>query len=133
MRSVVVDASAVLDHLLAPTVERGLGALIQEGGVRLCVPDVFHAEALSAIRSLCLRGDLSVPRARLFLDLLERLPTAEFPTRPLLAPAFEYRDNFSAYDALYVVLAESLGGALLTADRRLAEAVERFTALSVIA
>ena len=37
-------------------------------------------------------------------------------------PAWELRDNVSAYDAGYVALAEALGCALLTVDGRLAAA-----------
>lgn len=44
----------------------------------------------------------------------------------------ELRDNFSAYDATYVALAERLSGDLLTSDRRLARGVRTFTQLSVI-
>ena len=44
----------------------------------------------------------------------------------------ELRDNFSAYDALYVALGEHLQGELLTADGRLARGVQTFTQLSVL-
>jgi predicted nucleic acid-binding protein len=44
----------------------------------------------------------------------------------------ELRDNFSAYDATYVVLAELLGAGLLTADERLAEAVRVYTRVTVL-
>lgn len=42
--------------------------------------------------------------------------------RTLLARAFDL-ETFSAYDAIYVALAERLGARLLTTDRRLARAV----------
>jgi predicted nucleic acid-binding protein len=45
-----------------------------------------------------------------------------FPSRGLWIRAWDLRPNFSAYDALYVALAEQLEVPLLTADARLARA-----------
>jgi predicted nucleic acid-binding protein len=40
----------------------------------------------------------------------------------LLPRVWELRNNLTAYDAVYVALAEALGAPLLTRDRRLAGA-----------
>lgn len=132
MRSVVVDASAVIGHLLAPAGEGELEALGGPEGPHLCAPQLFQAEALSAIGGLCARGAISAQRGRTMLELCRTLPVKEYPHGPLVVAAFERRENFSAYDALYVVLAESLGAPLLTADRRLADAVRRFTSIELL-
>lgn len=50
------------------------------------------------------------------------LPFHRYPTLPLLPRAYELRADVSAYDAMYVALAESLEGALVTADARLSRA-----------
>jgi predicted nucleic acid-binding protein len=41
---------------------------------------------------------------------------------PYLDRIWELRDNFTAYDACYLALAEALGATLLTRDRALASA-----------
>ena len=52
----------------------------------------------------------------------QRLGLRRHPSRSLWPRAWELRTNLSAYDALYVALAERLDAPLLTADARLARA-----------
>jgi len=53
---------------------------------------------------------------------LAALPLRRVPHLPLLARAWELRDNLSAYDASYVALAEALRTVLVTADGRIKRA-----------
>lgn len=57
--------------------------------------------------------------ARALLDL----PITRYPTLPLLDRAWTLRHNFSAYDAMYVALAEALETSVVTADAPLARAI----------
>jgi len=50
----------------------------------------------------------------------------------LLPRVLELRSDFGAYDACYMALAEQSGAALLTADDRLARAVQTHTAVAVL-
>lgn len=53
------------------------------------------------------------------------LPIERYPHEPLLERAWQMRGNATAYDAVYVALAEALGAALITGDSRLAKAVAK--------
>ena len=46
-----------------------------------------------------------------------------WPHRPLLGRAFALRSQLTAYDAIYVAMAEGTGATLLTRDSRLARAI----------
>jgi predicted nucleic acid-binding protein len=48
-------------------------------------------------------------------------PIMRFPHTRLLSRALELRDNATAYDALYLALAETLEAPLLTRDTALAK------------
>ncbi|MEB3331585.1 MAG: type II toxin-antitoxin system VapC family toxin [Synechococcaceae cyanobacterium] len=52
----------------------------------------------------------------------QRLGLRRHASRHLWPRAWELRTNLTAYDALYVALAEQLGATLLTADARAARA-----------
>ena len=74
------------------------------------------------LRKRWLAGDLSKNRFSIAIDDLEDLDMVRYPALPLMRRAFELRDNVTAYDAVYVTLAECLDCLLVTADRRLAAA-----------
>ena len=58
-------------------------------------------------------------RAEQALQDFLALGLTRYPHVPLLARAFELRDNATVYDALYLALAEALGATLLTRDAAL--------------
>lgn len=57
---------------------------------------------------------------------------ARYPMLALLTRVYELRANVTAYDAVYIALAEHLDCPLLTADRRLAAAPGTHCAITVI-
>ena len=61
-----------------------------------------------------------MPKAR-SPDLVD-LPLTRHAAEPFLGRAWQLRANVTAYDALYVALAEALGAVLVTCDARLARA-----------
>jgi predicted nucleic acid-binding protein len=71
-------------------------------------------------------------RAREALTDYLDLPLERHGHPHLVSRALELRGNFSAYDAVYVALAEGVGATLLTADRPLARATRRHTGVAVL-
>ena len=69
-------------------------------------------------------GVLTAAEAEGVIDAAVSAPFATTPAGNLAAPAFHIaaERGLSAYDACYVVLAETMGATLITADRRLASA-----------
>ena len=119
---IVVDASAVVEVLLgtpaAPTVERRLFG----GNETLHTPHLLDIEVAHVIRRFAARGEVDGQRGQTALADLADFPLYRYPHDPLLLRVWDLRNNFTAYDAVYVALAEELRVPLITRDRRLAGA-----------
>ena len=119
---IVLDASAAVAWLLQTAVGRRIENRIFSRNESLHAPHLLDLEVTQVLRRLVQQGVVTAKRAdeavRDLLDLrLHRYPHFLFVPR-----IWQLRHNFSAYDAAYIALAEQLGGALVTRDRRLASA-----------
>lgn len=88
----------------------------------MSAPDLMRIEVLSVIRRQVTTAALKATEADIAVRGLSDLPIVVYPTAPLLARAWELRDNLTPYDACYVALAEALDCPLVTADARLSRA-----------
>ncbi len=95
-------------------------------------PDLLNAEVLHGIRARERLGALPADRASEAVDDLLSLPITRYPTFRLIDRVWRLRHNFSSYDAMYVALAEAVDGPLVTADARLARAVEAHTGVEAV-
>ena len=68
-------------------------------------------------------GGIGSPRALDALVDLAQFPIVRHEHLPLLERIWGLRANVTAYDAVYIALAEALAAPLLTRDHRLASAV----------
>jgi len=84
-------------------------------------PQLIDAEVASAIRGLLLTSKaeirISAARAGEMLEDFADLSLMRHPMLPYQRRVLALRDNFTAYDAFYVALAEALRVPLLTDDR----------------
>ncbi|MDP9398431.1 MAG: type II toxin-antitoxin system VapC family toxin [Actinomycetota bacterium] len=99
---------------------------------QLHAPALLDFEVVSALRGLTLRRDITAARALDALTDFDDLDIQRWPSGDALRRrAFQLRENVSAYDAAYVVLAESLDCPLVTRDQRLARSVRRLISVEV--
>ena len=118
----VVDASALVDFLALLQVDPSLDERLVSSG-ELHAPQLIDVEVAHALQQLTARGEIGADRAAdARLDLLA-LPIRRYPHVPLLDRAWELRHTVSAYDAMYVALAELLDVPLVTCDAPLARAL----------
>jgi len=119
---IVLDASAAVDWLLQTPAGRRIEQRIYSGNESLHTPHLLDLEVAQVLRRLARERKVQSDRADEAVRDLEDLPITRYPHFVLLPRIWQYRHNLSAYDAAYVVLAETLGAALLTRDNRLASA-----------
>jgi predicted nucleic acid-binding protein len=117
---IVLDASAAVEWLLQTAVGQRIEARIYARKESLHAPHLIDLEVLQVLRRLVREGTFHERRAEEAVQDFLALRLTRYPHNAFLTPIWQHRHNFSAYDAAYVALAESLGAALLTRDGRLA-------------
>lgn len=120
---IVVDASALVDLLLPTKDEDTIAERLFESGDSLAAPHLIDVETAHALRRHARFGELDNREGRKAIDDLADLPIRRYPHEFLLPRVWELQHNLTAYDAVYVALAEALDAPLVTRDRRLARAV----------
>lgn len=120
----VVDASIVVRLLQNRQSDEGLRERFGQHR-HVHAPTLIDAEVASAIRGLLLtsKAAVTIDRARAgeMLDDFADLPLVRHAMQPYQRRVLALRNNFTAYDAFYVTLAESLRMPLLTDDRKYAK------------
>lgn len=119
---IVLDASALVELLLGSELGRAVGARIADPELGLHAPHLADVEVAQALRRYVREGLLEAPAAEAALAELRALDLERHSHEPLLERVWALRENVTAYDAVYVALAEALDAPLLTCDGRLARA-----------
>jgi predicted nucleic acid-binding protein len=117
---IVVDASAVLEALLRTPAARAVERRLFESSQTLHAPHLLDVEVAQVVRCYAANGEIDVERGRTALADLADFPLHRYPHDFLLPRVWDLRNNLTAYDAMYVALAEALDAPLLTRDKRLA-------------
>ena len=119
---IVLDASALLELLLGTDRGRTIAARIADPAVGLHAPHLADVEVAQALRRYVREGEIEPSSAAAALEDLRALDLERHSHEPLLGWVWALRENLTAYDAVYVALAEALDSTLLTCDGRLSRA-----------
>ncbi|HVU14040.1 MAG TPA: type II toxin-antitoxin system VapC family toxin [Phototrophicaceae bacterium] len=126
---VVVDSglylAVALNETHAATTKAFLNA-ITLAQTRIGAPFLFRYEIISVIRKHIYRGSITLEDGRVLAQGLLRAPVEIFTAEVLLPRAFELANQFNrptAYDSVYLALAERLECEFWTADLKLFNAV----------
>lgn len=114
----VVDASAMIELFTAKNPAKDLRRRILVGD--LVAPQLFDLEVAQVLRKLALCGALADADAYETLQEIRQSPIYRCDHAPLLDRVWALRAAITAYDAVYVALAEQFEVPLITCDQRLA-------------
>ena len=124
MSAFVVDASVAVKWLL-PEPHDKEALRLARGGHDLLVPDLLFTEVSSALLKRVRRQEATIAEATRAMEHLGALTMQIHPAQPLLPLALELAVRFgrSIYDSVYLAIAVIRHCPVVTADRRLHDAL----------
>jgi predicted nucleic acid-binding protein len=129
---IVLDASAAVEWLLRlPRAEQVEQRLLHDDP-SLHAPHLIDVEVAQVVRRLASAGLIAASRGEQALEDLADLDLERHPHEILLPAVWRLRQNMTAYDGVYVALAEALDAPLVTLDARLASAPGHGARIDVI-
>lgn len=129
---IVIDASAMAEMLMVSDVGERVSARIL-AAKRRHAPHLLDFEVASALRKFVLSKRLTASQALLAIEDMRSFPMRRHGHAALLDRVIELRSNLSAYDAIYLALAEALEATLVTCDAALSSVVGARAAVELFA
>jgi len=129
---IVVNASALLEFLLQTPLGAQVEARLFRDEDEFHTPHLVDVEVTQGLRRLVRVGEVSPDRAADAIADLADLDLHRHPHLDLLSRAWKLRENITAYDAMYVALAEALDAPIVTCDTPLAKAPGHRAQIEVI-
>jgi predicted nucleic acid-binding protein len=117
---IVLDASALLEFLLQTPLGTRVEARLLRDEDEFHSPHLVDVEVTQGLRRLVRAGEVAPGRAADAIADLADLDLHRHPHLDLLSRAWKLREHVTAYDAMYVALAEALDAPIITCDAPLA-------------
>jgi predicted nucleic acid-binding protein len=117
---IVIESSAMVDALVDDPANPQLLALMADSDLH--APSLLDYEVASALRGHALGGKLENDQLEDAAQDFSDLRIERYPLSTMIRDVLALRDNFTASDAAYVVLAQALDLPLVTADQKMIEA-----------
>ena len=130
---IVVDASALLEVLLQTALGSRVEARLFRGRDEFHAPHLADVEVTQGLRRLVRSGEVSHDRATEAIADLTDFDLHRHRHPDLLRRAWKLRENVTAYDAMYIALAEALDAPIVTCDAPLGRAPGHRARIEVIA
>ncbi len=124
MKTLVVDASVAVKWFLPEDGSERAESLIR-GEFRLVAPDLLWTEVGNVLWKIARRGSITPAEAGRMLRDASAMPVEIMESLPLLPEALRIATTAdrSVYDSLYVALADREKCGMVTADRKLVNAL----------
>ena len=117
---IVIDASALVEILFATTRGREVEQRVFGTGETLHAPHLLDLEVTQVIRRYLRANYINQVRAQQVFEDLLGVKYKRYPPDVFLRRIWALRDNFTAYDATYIALAEAIGATVVTCDAKMA-------------
>ncbi len=116
---IVLDASVIVELLVKTRIGESLLDLSELRNQEWIAPHVLDLEVANALRNLTAGRKLDAYTTQLLISDLALLPVERYAHTSFLGRIWELRHNFTAYDAVYIALAEETDSVLYTSDEKL--------------
>jgi predicted nucleic acid-binding protein len=117
---IVLDASAAIEWLMKSSAGTKVDRRLFSLPVTLHVPHLLDVEIAQVLRRYTRERIITATRGEEALQDLHDLALNRYPHDILMPRVWELRTVLTAYDAVYVALAELLDAPLVTCDRKIA-------------
>lgn len=129
---IVLDASAAIEWLFQSPTGLKIDRRIFSISESLHAPHLLDVEVVQVLRRYVRDKTITAQRGQEALEDLGDLPLNRYPHDFLIPRVWELRATLTAYDAVYVALAELLDAPLLTCDGRIASARGHYAEVEVV-
>lgn len=119
---IVLDASAAIEWLLQTSTGAKIDRRVSSAPETLHAPYLIDVEVAQVLRRFVREKRMSAQRGKEALEDLADLPLHRYPHDFLIPRVWELRGTLTAYDSVYVALAEVLDAPLLTCDAKIGSA-----------